>query len=107
MTFLGKILSRCARSRHSGLALQDKSGGRARKTILAYAVSDKKVVFNKRMRIRLFYSIILILLLIGSHAYLGLYADGLGLFPGRRIIPSDNLNPAPLAGIAPLKNSCV
>src|SRR5947207_4586343 len=30
----GKILSRCARSRHSGLGSQDKSGGRARKTIL-------------------------------------------------------------------------
>jgi hypothetical protein len=32
--FLGKILSRCAQSRHSGLASQDKSGRPTRKTIL-------------------------------------------------------------------------
>src|SRR5437016_7656609 len=29
--FLGKILSRCARSRHSGLASQDKSSGSTRR----------------------------------------------------------------------------
>ena len=30
----GKILSRCARSRHSGLAFENKSGSRRRKAIL-------------------------------------------------------------------------
>jgi hypothetical protein len=78
MTFLGKILSRCARSRHSGLALQDKSGGGARKTILA-TLCDNKV---SQQNMRTILLIILILLLIGSLPTWGYMPTGWGYFPG-------------------------
>src|SRR5947208_1170629 len=74
----GKILSRCARSRHSGLGSQDKSGGRARKTILD--TRHDKEVSEQNMRTILL--IILILLLIGSLPTWGYIPAGWGYFPG-------------------------
>src|SRR5205085_5527884 len=48
--YLGKILSRCARSRHSGLASQNKSSDVRRKTILDTwrdnEVSEKKYAYH-------------------------------------------------------------
>src|SRR5207248_5141221 len=77
MTFLGKILSRCARSRHSGLASQDKSGGPARKTILDTRHDNE--VSEQNMRTILL--IILVLLLLGALPTWP-YSSGWGYYPG-------------------------
>ena len=74
---LGKILSRCARSRHSGLASQDKSGGRARKTILDTRHDNE--VSEQNMRTILL--IILVLLLLGALPTWP-YSSGWGYYPG-------------------------
>jgi Protein of unknown function (DUF3309) len=75
--FLGKILSRCTRSRHSGLASQDKSSGVARKTILD--MSRDNEVSEQNMRTILL--IILVLLLIGALPTWP-YSSGWGYYPG-------------------------
>src|SRR5438309_9069324 len=75
--FLGKILSRCARSRHSGLASQDKSSGSARKTILDTRHDNE--VSEQNMRTILL--IILVLLLIGALPTWS-YSSGWGYYPG-------------------------
>src|SRR5437588_3708297 len=75
--FLGKILSRCAQSRHSGLALQDKSSGVLRKTILV-ARRDNQV---SQQNMRTILLIILILLLIGALPTWP-YSSGWGYYPG-------------------------
>src|SRR5438128_2234245 len=75
--FLGKILSRCARSRHSGLASKDKSGGGRRKTILATPRDNE--VSEQNMRTILL--IILVLLLLGALPTWP-YSSGWGYYPG-------------------------
>ena len=75
--FLGKILSRCARSRHSGLASQDKSSGVPRKTILDMRHDNE--VSEQNMRTILL--IILVLLLIGALPTWP-YSSGWGYYPG-------------------------
>jgi uncharacterized protein DUF3309 len=74
---LGKILSRCARSTHSGLASQDKSGGPARKTILDTRHDNE--VSEQNMRTILL--IILVLLLLGALPTWP-YSSGWGYYPG-------------------------
>ena len=74
---LGKILSRCTRSRHSGLALQNKSGSKQRKTILDRRRDNR--VSNQIMRTILL--IILVLLLIGALPSWP-YSHDWGYFPG-------------------------
>jgi Protein of unknown function (DUF3309) len=76
-TFLGKILSRCARSRHSGLASQDKSSGVRRKTILDTRRDNE--VSKQNMRTILL--VILVLLLIGALPTWP-YSSGWGYYPG-------------------------
>ena len=73
----GKILSRRARSRHSGLASQDKSGGPARKTILDTRHDNE--VSEQNMRTILL--IILVLLLLGALPTWP-YSSGWGYYPG-------------------------
>ena len=74
---LGKILSRCARSRQSGLASKDKSGGVQRKTILDTWRDNE--VSEQNMRTILL--IILVLLLIGALPTWP-YSSGWGYYPG-------------------------
>src|SRR5882724_7592716 len=68
---------RCARSRHSGLASQDKSSGVPRKTILDMRHDNE--VSEQNMRTILL--IILVLLLIGALPTWP-YSSGWGYYPG-------------------------
>jgi hypothetical protein len=74
---LGKILSRCAPPRHSGLASQDKSSGSARKTILDKQHDNE--LSEQNMRTILL--VILVLLLLGALPTWP-YSSGWGYYPG-------------------------
>jgi Protein of unknown function (DUF3309) len=76
MTFWAKFCPD-ARSRHSGLASQDKRGGRTRKTILDTPHDNE--VSERNMRTILL--IILVLLLLGALPTWP-YSSGWGYYPG-------------------------